>query len=319
MKTMLFIYNPRSGKGNIRYNLFEIINIFTSGGYQVTAYPTLNPRDCFKLITETGMNYDVVTVSGGDGTLSEAVHALMNLPEKIPLGYIPAGSTNDFASSMSIPKNMEQAARDIVNGVFFEYDIGKFNDRYFVYVAAFGMFTDVSYETSQDVKNLIGHAAYIVEGIRRLPNYRGIEMTVEHDGVTETGNFIVGLVSNSKSVAGMKFLLDDTVFFDDGLFEVSLVRTPANPLMLQQTLNDAIMNRLNTKNFLTFKTSKVTFTTAEPLAWTLDGEAGGAHTKMEITNCRRAIKLIIMPNDNTDQQREIDNMNDRRLKELEDN
>ncbi len=311
LKKMLFIYNPRSGKGLIRYNLFEIINIFTSGGYQVTAYPTQNPNDCFRIITDSGMNYEMVTVCGGDGTLSEAVHALMGLPVKIPLGYIPAGSTNDFASSMSIPKNMEQAAREIIEGVFFEYDVGRFNDRYFVYVAAFGMFTDVPYETSQDVKNLIGHAAYIVEGIRRLPNYRGIEMTVEHDGITETGNFIVGLVSNSKQVAGMRFLLDDGVFFDDGLFEVSLVRTPANPLVLQQTLNDAIMNRLNTKNFLTFKTSRVKFSTAEPLSWTLDGEAGGSHTEMEITNLRRAIKLVIKPNDNTDQQREIDVMNQR--------
>ena len=310
MKKMLFIYNPRSGKGLIRNNLFEIINIFTSGGYQVTACPTLNPHDCFKLIAETGMQYDTVTVSGGDGTLSEAVHGLMELPEKIPLGYIPAGSTNDFASSMSIPKDMEQAARDIIDGVFFEYDVGRFNDSYFVYVAAFGMFTDVPYETSQDVKNLIGHAAYIVEGIRRLPNYRGVEMTVEHDGITEKGNFIVGLVSNSKSVAGMRFPLNDSVFFDDGLFEVSLVRTPLNPLMLQQTLNDAITNRLNTKNFLTFKTSKVTFTTDEPLSWTLDGEAGGSHTKMEITNLRRAIKLVIKPNDNTDQQNVIDLMNE---------
>ena len=308
MKNMLFIYNPRSGKGLIRNNLFEIMNIFTSGGYQVTTYPTQMPNDCYRLINESGMKYDMVTVSGGDGTLSEAVHALMGLPIKIPLGYIPAGSTNDFASSMSIPKNMEEAAQDIIDGVFFEYDVGKFNDRYFVYVAAFGMFTDVSYETSQDVKNLIGHAAYIVEGIRRLPNYRGVEMTIEHDGVTETGNFIVGLVSNSKQVAGMKFLLDDSVYFDDGLFEVSLVRTPANPIALQQTLNDAITNRLNTKNFLTFKTSKVKFTTKEPLAWTLDGEAGGSHTEMEISNIRRAIKLVIKPNDNTDQQQLIDEM-----------
>lgn len=308
MKKMLFVYNPRSGKGLIKNNLYDIINIFTSGGYEVTAYPTQALLDGYKKLSETAEQYDVVVVSGGDGTLNEAVKALMGLPVKIPLGYIPSGSTNDFASSMSISKKMTEAAQDIVDGVFFEYDVGKFNENYFVYVAAFGMFTDVSYETPQDLKNLFGHAAYIAEGLRRLRTYKGQEITVEHDGISETGNFLIGLVSNSTSIGGMKFLINDSVYFDDGLFEVTLVRTPANAIALQQTLNDAIMNRLNTKNFLSFKTSKVTFRSADPVPWTLDGESGGSQTEAIVENCCRAIKLVIKSDDKTDQQAQIDNM-----------
>lgn len=317
MKKMLFVYNPRSGKGLIKYNLYDIINLFTENGYRVTVYPTQSRMDGYRVIADTALKYDIVTVSGGDGTLSEAVRALMELPEKIPLGYIPSGSTNDFATSMNISKNMLEAARGIVNGVYFEYDVGRFNnDNYFVYIAAFGMFTDVSYETPQDVKKVFGHAAYVVEGLRRLPNYKGIDMVIEHDGITERGSFILGIVSNSKSIGGMKFLVDENVYFDDGLFEVSLVRTPTSPIALQQAINDALVNKLSPKNYLTFKTNQVTFKTEEPLPWTIDGESGGSFSTTKITNCRRAIRLMIRPNDSTDLQREIDELN--RLKALRD-
>ncbi len=311
MKRMIFIYNPRSGKGLIKNALFDIINIFAQGGFEVTAFPTFAPDDAYNKIISSALDYDIVSVSGGDGTLSQAVNALMQLPTKVPLGYIPSGSTNDFASSMSISKKMTEAAQDIVDGVFYEYDVGRFNsEKYFVYVAGFGMFTDISYETPQDIKNIFGHAAYIAEALKRLSQgvYRGIDITVEHDGNSETGNFLIGLVSNSASIAGMKFLVSDSVYFDDGLFEVTLVRTPSSPLELQQVLNDTIINRLNTKHFLTFKTKKVTFKSDEPIAWTLDGESGGAYALTTVENCRRAIKLVIKPDEKTDQQRLIDHI-----------
>lgn len=296
MRKMLFVYNPRSGKGLLKNSFFEIVEIFTKGGCEVTAYPTQAKFDAYKKIVSSACDYDVVTVSGGDGTLSEAVKALMELPVKIPLGYIPSGSTNDFASSMSISKKMTEAAQDIIDGIFFEYDIGKFNDNYFVYIAAFGMFTDISYETPQNMKNIFGHAAYIAEALKRITSYKGITITVEHDGITETGSFLIGMVSNSTSIGGMKFLVSDSVCFDDGFFEVTLVRTPSSVLALQQTLNDAILNRLSTQNFLTFKTSKVVFRSSQPIAWTLDGESGGSHQETVIENCCRAIKLVLNPN-----------------------
>ena len=293
MKKMLFVYNPRSGRGQIKNNLFDIVNVFTEGGYEVTTYPTLGKDDAYIKICEQALDFDLVTVSGGDGTLSMAVKALMELDEKAPLGYIPSGSTNDVASSLNISKDMVQAAQDIVEGDFFEYDIGQFNDSYFVYIAAFGIFTDTAYETPQNLKNRLGHAAYIVEALRRINTYKGIELTIEHDGVTDSGNFILGAVSNSRSVAGMKFFLKDKVFFNDGLFEVTLVRTPETAIALQQTLNDALMNRLNTNNFLSFKASKVEFKSTEEVPWTLDGESGGSPTQVTVINRQKAVRLVI--------------------------
>lgn len=312
MKKLLFVYNPRSGKGLVRTCLADILNIFTEGGYEVTVHPTQAPRDGHDCIKAYAKNFDLVVVSGGDGTLSEAVNALMALNEKIPLGYIPAGSTNDFAVSMGISKDMLTAAADIVNGAYFEYDIGKFGaGNYFTYVAAFGMFTDVSYETPQETKNIFGHAAYIVEGIRRLRYYRGIDLTIEHDGIVEKGNFIVGLVSNSRSIGGMAIPALERAYFDDGLFEVSLVRTPNNALIASDMVNCIILNKIDPKYFLVFRTSKVRFISSEGVSWTLDGEAGGTHTDISIECMKRAVKLVIRDGEKVEQQIEIDEMTEK--------
>lgn len=305
MKKLLFVYNPQAGKGTVRSKLSDIIDIFTKGGYTVTAHPTQAPMDGFNEIKNNAGNYDLVVTSGGDGTLSEAVKGIMMQPEKIPLGYIPAGSTNDFASSMGISTKMSVAAQDIVDGVYFDYDVGEFNGQYYVYVAGFGAFTDVSYETPQNAKNIFGHAAYIAEAIKRLPTYTGYEMTVEHDGEVIKGNFILGLVSNTVSIGGMKKLISEGVCFDDGLFEVILVKTPANPLMLQSLLADAALNKLTEKNFVQFKTSRVTFTSDCNVSWTLDGEAGGSHRRVEIVNHKQAVRFVVKPDDKTAEQQLI--------------
>ena len=303
MRTLMFLYNPRSGKGLIKQNLFDIINILTTGGFYVTAYPSQRPLDVHDKIISEGDKYDVIAVSGGDGTLSEAVSAFMEAGIKKPLGYIPAGSTNDFAASMGISRDMQQAARDIVEGVEFAYDIGRFNGKYFVYVAALGMFTDVTYETPQQVKNVLGHAAYVLEGMRRLPSYKGTDLTVYHDGIAEWGNFIVGLISNSRSIGGMAIPSLENTSFDDGLLEVSLVRTPENPLMLQQTLNDILSNRVEySKNVLAFSTSDLTLISEEGISWTTDGESGGVHNEVEIKCFKRAIKIIVPRRAETERQ-----------------
>ena len=310
LKKMLFVYNPRSGKGLIKHHLFEIVNIFTEAGWAVTAYPTQAKGDGHDRILEMAGDYDMLVVSGGDGTLSEAVQAIMEGGLDIPLGYIPAGTTNDFAASMGIPRDMAKAAREIAEGVIFETDIGSFNGRFFAYVAAFGLFTDVTYETPQTTKNILGHAAYVLEGLRRLPSYKGIELTVEHDGILETGNFIVGLISNSRSVGGMAIKALGRSNFDDGLLEISMVRTPTSPIVLQQTINEILANRIGNDHFLVFRASNAKITSADGVSWTLDGEAGGTHTEAEIICHKRALKLMIRPDDKTDQQSEIDRMHE---------
>lgn len=302
MKKLLFVFNPHAGKGQIKDNLCDIVDIFTKGGYEVVTYPTQAKLDDYNKLCKCGQDYDMIVISGGDGTLSEAVKAMMTFDKKIPLGYIPAGSTNDCAQSLSIPKKMLDAAREIVDGVYFDYDVGKFNGQYFVYVAGFGAFTDVSYETSQTLKNKFGHAAYVAEGIKRLSKITGQQMRVEHDGEVIEGSFILGLISNTISVGGMKKLIASGVCFDDGLFEVVLVKTPKNAIELSNTINEAVLNKLNDKHFVTFKTSKVTFTSVNEVPWTLDGESGGKHTYVEIENCKQAIRFKLKPNDITAEQ-----------------
>ena len=302
MKKLLFVFNPHSGKGLIKNNLCEILNIFTQGGYEVTAYPTQAKLDGMNKIIRDGNRYDIIVVSGGDGTLSEAVKAMMKMGSKIPLGYIPAGSTNDFASSMSIPKNMLKAARAIVRGVTYDYDVGEFNGEYYVYVAAFGVFTDVTYETSQKWKNMFGHMAYVGEAIKRLPTYTGHKLRVEYDDGTVEGSFILGMITNTTSVGGMRRLIADGVCFDDGLFEVTLVKTPSGAIALQRLLREAAINKLSEKNFVTLRTSKLVLTSEDKLSWTLDGEAGGVHKRVEIRNHKQAVSFIVMPDDKTAEQ-----------------
>lgn len=315
MKKMLMVFNPHAGKGIIADDLCEVIDVFTKGGYLVTAYTTQSPGDGYNRIKEWGADYDIIVASGGDGTLSEAVKALMALsmeqrdengdPLRIPLGYIPAGSTNDVAASLKIPLDPVECARSIVDGVYFDYDVGSFNGEYFVYVAAFGAFTEVSYETPQEIKNVFGHAAYVYEGIKRINKVRGYDITVQHDGEVIKGNFILGFVSNSVSIAGMKSLAADSVCFDDGLFEVSLVKTPTNPLELSQILAEASTGKLSKKNFVVFKTSELVITSDERIAWTLDGEAGGEHTFVNILNKKQAVRLRIGIHDFTVEQEAV--------------
>lgn len=308
-KKLLFVYNPFAGKGQIKINLCDIIDIFVKGGYDVTAYPTQAALDGYEKIKAEAEQYDMIVASGGDGTLSEAVKALMENDSKTPLGYIPAGSTNDFAASMGISRKMTIAAKEIMDGVRFEYDVGELNGQYYVYVAGFGAFTDVSYETPQNVKNTLGHMAYILEGIKRLPKISGQNMIVEHDGERIEGNFILGLVSNTVSVGGMRKLISNGVCFDDGLFEITLVRTPSNPIVLQKTINDVMFKKLtDEKRFVTFKTSKVKFISEKEIPWTLDGESGGLHKEVEIINHKRALNLIIAPDNKTEEQMRVDSI-----------
>lgn len=298
MKKMLFVFNPHAGKGNIKDHLCDIIDIFTAGGYEVLAYATQAPRDGYEKIVADGKKYDIIVISGGDGTMSEAVNALMKLREEdpelmIPLGYIPAGSTNDFAHSLGISKKMINAAKDILEGEAFDCDIGQFNDRYYVYVAGFGAFTDVSYTTSQNLKNKFGHAAYFAEALRKIPKISGQSVTIEHDGETITGNFIIGLISNSRFIGGMKKLISKDVCFDDGLFEVALAKTPENPIEFSTLIANAAINKLGDKNYVTFKTSKVVFRSESEIQWTLDGEDGGSHKEVTIINHQKAVRLIV--------------------------
>lgn len=295
MKKMLFIYNPNSGMGLLKPKLSDVLDIFLKGGYEVTVYPTQKYHDAVRKMGEYEEQYDLVACSGGDGTLDEVVTGMMKREDKVPIGYIPAGTTNDFASSLHISKNMLEAADTVVNGVPFACDVGEFNEDYFVYIAAFGLFTDVSYETKQSMKNVLGHLAYILEGTKRIFNIPSYRIKVTHDGETIEDEFIYGMVTNSRSVGGFKGITGKNVVFDDGKFEVTLFKTPRNPMELNEILGALALRKINPKRMYSFKTNEVHFETEEEIPWTLDGEFGGVHEEVVVKDCQKALEIMVKP------------------------
>lgn len=295
MKKMLFIYNPNSGMGLLKPKLSDVLDIFVKGGYEVTVYPTQKYHDAVRKMGEYEEQYDLVACSGGDGTLDEVVTGMMKREDKVPIGYIPAGTTNDFASSLHISKNMLEAADTVVNGVPFACDVGEFNEDYFVYIAAFGLFTDVSYETKQSMKNVLGHLAYILEGTKRIFNIPSYRIKVTHDGETIEDEFIYGMVTNSRSVGGFKGITGKNVVFDDGKFEVTLFKTPRNPMELNEILGALALRKINPKRMYSFKTNEVHFETEEEIPWTLDGEFGGVHEEVVVKDCQKALEIMVKP------------------------
>lgn len=296
MKKMLFIYNPKAGKAQIRNKLADILDVFTKGGYEITVYPTQKSEDAMEKTMNRNKDYDIIVCSGGDGTLDEVVTGMIRSGFRTPIGYIPAGSTNDFGGSLSLPKNMVRAAENIVNGDEFACDVGSFNEDVFVYIAAFGLFTDVSYETGQDMKNVLGHMAYLLEGMKRLPAIRSYPMRITYEDTTIVDDFIFGMVTNSVSVGGFKRITGKNVKLDDGVFEVTLIKRPKNPMELNNIMVSLLNRDIDTNAMYCFRASKMEITSTEPLPWTLDGEYGGTHTKVVIENICRGVDIRVEQN-----------------------
>ena len=293
MQKLLLIYNPTSGKGRVAEGLSPILDVFTKSGWLTTTYPTQRKGDAARIVRELGHQYDRVVCAGGDGTLSETVTGMMSLNAPPLLGYIPFGSTNDCATTLDLPKVPTQAALIAArDGVPRESDIGTLNGKPFVYVAAFGAFTQVAYETSQDLKNTFGHLAYIMEGIASLPSITPYHIRVEYDGNVLEDDFYFGMVSNAYSIGGIKLPAKEHVVLDDGLFEVDLVKKPVSIADVAngfQALTDPVASKGMRVHF---KASHLTFTCDRPLPWTVDGECGGSEPVNEVINCQKALTII---------------------------
>lgn len=293
MRKMLFIFNPRSGKGQIKNRLVEILDIFIKAGYQVMVHVTQGQGDACQTAAAWGESVDLLVCSGGDGTLNETISGLMRLNRLPDLGYIPAGSTNDFASSLRIPKNMTAAALAAVEGEPFPIDVGAFGgDRHFIYIAAFGAFTEVSYLTPQDKKNVLGHQAYMLEGVKSLTSIKSYRLRVESEEITLEGNFIFGMVTNTISVGGFKGLVTQDVALDDGEFEVLLIRTPRTPLDLSNIINYMFLKEEPNEYVHKFRTRALKIIPEEPVDWVLDGEFGGSRLEVEIVNLKKQIRIM---------------------------
>ncbi len=292
-KKLLFIYNPKAGKAKIRTKLADILDIFAKAGYESTVCPTQSRGDARHIMETRPEEYELVVCSGGDGTLDETVTGMIESGFRTPIGYIPAGSTNDFGGSLSLPKNMLRAAQIVVEGKNFPCDIGAFNEDIFVYVAAFGLFTEVSYETGQDAKNLLGHMAYLLEGMKRLPSIKSFPMQVSWEGRTVTEDFIFGMVTNSLSVGGFKNITGKNVKLDDGLFEVTLIKRPRNPIELNNIIISLLNRDIDTNVMYSFRTASLNLEAEEPVAWTLDGENGGSHKSVRIRNINKGMEIRV--------------------------
>lgn len=292
-KKLLFVYNPKSGRALIKNKLADILDIFTGAGYEVTAVPTRGHDDARAVVARRPDVYDLVACSGGDGTLDEIVTGMIQSGFCTPIGYIPAGSTNDFGKSLSISKNMLRAAKTVVQGVNFPCDYGRFNEDVFVYIAAFGLFTDVSYETGQDMKNVLGHMAYLLEGMKRLSSIHTCRMKVCWEGNTVEEDFIFGMITNSISVGGFKNITGKHIKLDDGVFEVTLIKAPRNPVELSSIMVSLLNRDINTDTMYCFRTDRLTLESQEPVPWTLDGENGGKHTRVQIQNVCKGIEIRV--------------------------
>ena len=292
MRKLLFLVNPNAGQRRVNKSLTDIIGIFNEGGYEVTVFLTNGPGSGTQIVQERAADYDLLVCAGGDGTLNETITGVLRAGSDCPVGYIPCGSTNDFASTLKLSVDVVQAAKDIMMGTPVEYDVGRWGDRYFVYIASFGAFTRVSYTTPQNLKNALGHLAYVLSGIQELPQIRNIPMALELDGQVLDGEYLFGAVSNSTSVGGVFTLDASQVDLRDGKFEVFLVRMPRDMAELTQCAA-ALQNHTYDCAAITFRSvSRLRVHQDPALLWTLDGERAEGADVVEIENLHRAIRLV---------------------------
>lgn len=292
-KKLLLIVNPNAGKKRSQRGLYDIVDTLCRCDCEVNVRVTAKRGDAVALAQTYAQDYDEIVCVGGDGTLNEVINGVMLSKSSVPIGYIPAGSTNDFASTMHIPLKLREAAAAAAYGYPHPHDIGQFNGRFFTYIASLGAFTKVSYSTPQKLKNALGHAAYILEGAKDIGGITPFSLSFTAEEQAGEGEFLFGSVSNSTSVGGF-FRLDPLdVRLDDGQFEVMLIRNPQNPsLSIPYMLRCLLRQEYDPEFFFFFHTADIRFSSSKPLDWTLDGECGGAQTEVHIQTIPNAVQIV---------------------------
>ena len=290
-KTLLLIVNPRAGKRRSRDFFFDVFQIFSQPGYLIRLRLTAGPGDAARIAAEEGGAYDLVVCYGGDGTLNQVTNGLLRLDAPPPVGYIAGGSTNDFAASLCLPMDPAKAARAILNSPGRYLDLGLFNGRHFMYVASFGAFTKASYSVPQDLKNDLGHLAYIIEGIKDLSSLRSYRARVEADGEVFDGKFLFGAVTNTLSLGGLVKLKSEDVVLDDGKFEMILFPEPKSLVDLNDMARALLLQDYSGNGLILRHASRISVVTEAPLAWSLDGEYAPETTAAEIQNLPRRLEM----------------------------
>ena len=292
-KTLLFIVNPRAGKTKSSAPLFDAVATFGRAGYLVRVMLTQAAGDAARFAAQWGGDYDLVVCAGGDGTLNETLSGLMQLENRPPVGYLPNGSTNDFAASLHIPGKPAVAAQAIARGNIQVLDIGQWAHRYFVYVASFGAFTRSSYTASQAAKNALGHFAYILEGMKDLNTLRPYRVKVTADGEVLDGEYLFGAVCNSTSIGGLMKLDPEKVVLDDGKFEMLLVPSPKTALELQNLVLALLNQQYDSQGLIFRHVSSIHLETEENLPWSLDGEYAPSVPAVDIVNRRWGLRMLL--------------------------
>lgn len=301
MKKMLFIMNPYAGKRRANKYLADILEMFNRADYLVTVHMTAGPGDATGVVQALASGMDIVVCCGGDGTFNETVAGLLKANVDIPVGYIPAGSTNDFAASLHLPTEPLEAAQEIVEGVPVSYDAGSFCGRFFSYVASFGAFTRTSYTTPQSIKNALGHTAYVLSGISELSQIRPEHIRMEINGEVVEDDFLFGAICNSTSVGGILTLDPKQVDMADGKLEVLLVRSPQSLLELTECIAAVQSQQYNNCEMITFRSgSKIEITADPEMPWTLDGEREDGHEHITVVNKHLAYRLVQKPRESAD-------------------
>lgn len=295
-KKLYLIANPCSGTGKIKTQLYPIVQVFSDGGYDVTVHLTDERGDATIQTAALSKEYEMIVCCGGDGTLNEVITGLMQNKNKFKLGYIPAGTLNEWSGGLKISRNMKKAAQDLLDDNIVPLDIGKFAEHYFSYTASFGAFTEASYSAPQAAKNMLGKIAYLFEGIKTLGNIHPIHLKVNCDGHEVEGDFIFGTVSNSLSVGGVVHYKEALVELGDGLFEVLLIRYPSNLTELQAAVSAILTKDFSNKSVEFFQAKKVVFENAQEVDWTLDGEHIAPLKRIEVENLHAAVNFLIPSN-----------------------
>ena len=296
LKKLLMIVNPAAGRRKSRESLYYASTILSEAGYLLNIRNTSGPGNARELAAEKGEHFDIVVAVGGDGTLNETVSGLMTIPrERRPLlGYMPQGSTNDFASSLHIPKHPITAAVSMTR--MFRprmLDIGRWNERHFIYVASFGAFTRSSYAAPQAAKNALGHFAYILEGMKDLNTLRPYRVKITADGEVLDGEYLFGAVCNSTSIGGLMKLDPDRVVLDDGKFELLLIPTPKTSTELQNLVHALLHQHYDSEGLVFRHVSSIHLEPQEELAWSLDGEYAASAPVVDIVNCQQALTVLL--------------------------
>lgn len=296
MKRLLFLLNPQAGQRRANRFLPEMLRMFIEAGYRCEVYVTGAGGEATQVLADSPRKYDLVICAGGDGTLNETVSGMLAAGMKNPLGYIPCGTTNDYASSIGLSPDVMQAARDILEGKAQTVDVGTFNGRYFVYTATCGAFAKASYTTPQAAKNVLGHAAYVLEGMRDLTAIKPIHMKVRANELVLEDDFVFCSVTNSTSVGGILRLDTQLVALNDGRFEVTMVRNPVNPAQLSSIIVGLTTQSVPNDMIHFFSARKISIECDEPMEWTLDGERESETDAVSMENLHSAIRIMIPRN-----------------------